>query len=82
MQHIGFLKVKCPLTIPSCLLFIIRGACRCFSEKGPNQMSLFSFNNFCTKAMVNNKYNCQDNHQSYSSRPDAVSNVLKLSAWV
>ena len=45
-------------------------------------MSLFSFNNFCTKAMVNNKYNCQDNHQSYSSRPDAVSNVLKLSAWV
>ena len=32
--------------------------------------------------MVNNKYNYQDNRQSYSSRPDAVGDALKLSLWV
>ena len=45
-------------------------------------MSLFSFNNFCRKAMVNNKYNYQDNRQSYSSKPNVVGDVLKPSSWV
>ena len=35
-------------------------------------MSLFSIHQPYRKAMINNKYNYQDNHQSYSSRPDAV----------
>ena len=41
-------------------------------KKGLDILTLFSFNNFCRKATVNNKYNCQDNSQSYSFRPDAV----------
>ena len=42
----------------------------------PGHFNLFSFNNFCRKVMVNNKYNFQDHHQSYHSRPDAMSNAL------
>ena len=44
-------------------------------------MSLVSINQPYRKAMINNKYNYQDNHQSYSSRPDAVDNTLKPSLW-
>ena len=61
-------KVKRSLTIP--LLYYI-------CEKGPDHLSLFSLNNFWRKAIVYNKYNYQYNYQSYSSRPDAMSNVLK-----
>ena len=66
--------VKCFLTIPSILLNL--------SKKGLDQMSLVSINQPYRKAMVNNKYNYQDNHQSYSSRPDTVGNTLKPSSWV
>ena len=45
-------------------------------------MSLVSINQPYRKAKINNKYNYQDNHQSYSSRPDAVGNTLKPSSWV
>ena len=38
-------------------------------------MSFVSINQPYRKAMINNKYNYQDNHQSYSSRPDAVGNT-------
>ena len=41
-------------------------------------MSLFSINQPYRKAMINNKYNYQDHHQSYSSRPDAVGNTLSM----
>ena len=45
-------------------------------------MSLVSINQPYRKEMINNKYNYQDKHQSYSSRPDAVGNTLKASSWV
>ena len=45
-------------------------------------MSLVSINQPYRKAMINNKYNYRDNHQSYSSRPDAVGNTFKPSLWV
>ena len=45
-------------------------------------MSLVSINKPYRKAMINNKYNYQDNHQIYSYRPDAVGNALKPSSWV
>ena len=51
-------------------------------KKGPGQMSLVSISQPYRKAMINNEYNYQDNHQSYSSRPDAVGNILKPSSWV
>ena len=51
-------------------------------RKGPDQMSLVSINQPYRKVMVNNKYNYQDNDQSYSSRPDVVGNTLKPSSWV
>ena len=51
-------------------------------KKGPDQMSLVSINQPYRKVMINNKYNFQDNHQGYSSRPDAMGNTLKLSSWV
>ena len=35
-------------------------------------MSLLSINQPYRKATINNKYNYQDNHQSHSSRPNAV----------
>ena len=50
-------------------------------KKGPDQMSLVSINQPYRKAMINSKYNYQDNHQSYDSRPDAVGNALKPSSW-
>ena len=39
-----------------------------FCEKGPDQLSLFSLNNFSWKASVYYKYHHQDNYQCYSSR--------------
>ena len=45
-------------------------------------MSLVSINQAYRKAMINNKFNYQNNHQRYSSRPDAVGNTLKPSLWV
>ena len=51
-------------------------------KKGLDHLTLFSCNNFCRKATVNNKYNCQDNRQSYSPRPDAVGDALKPSSGV
>ena len=45
-------------------------------------MSLVSINQPYRKAMVNNKYNYQDNHQSDNFRPDTVGNTLKPSSWV
>ena len=47
---IGFLSVEHSLTITPFNFFIIRGDCRYFSEKGLDQMSLFSLNNFSWKA--------------------------------
>ena len=44
-------------------------------------MSLVSINQPYRKATIN-KYNYQDNHQSYSSIPNAVGNTLKPSLWV
>ena len=44
-------------------------------------MSLVSINQPYRKAMVNNKYHYQDNHQSYSFRPDTVGNILKPFLW-
>ena len=44
-------------------------------------MSFVSINQPYRKAMINNKYNYQDNHQSYDSRPDAVGSALKPSSW-
>ena len=63
--------VKCFLTIPPILLYLLK------KKKGRDQMSLVSINQPYRKAMINNKYNYQDNHQSYSSRPDAVSNTFE-----
>ena len=68
--------VKCFLTIPPILLYLLK------KKKIPDQMSLASINQPYRKAMVYNKYNYQDNHQSYSSRPDTVGNTLKPSLWV
>ena len=45
-------------------------------------MSLVSINQPYRKVTVNNKYNYQDNHQSYSSRSDTVGNTLKPSLCV
>ena len=45
-------------------------------------MSLVSTNQPYRKVMIINKYNYQDNHQSYSSIPNAVGNILKPSLWV
>ena len=56
-QHIGFLKVERSLTIPPFLFFHNWGDCRYLSEKGPDQMSLFSLNNFSWKASVYYAYN-------------------------
>ena len=42
-------------------------------------MSFVSINQPYRKAMINNKYNYQDNHQS--SVLDAVDNILKPSSW-
>ena len=59
-QHTGVLLLNIPWQFP--LFYYI-----CKKRSWP--FELFSFNNFCRKATVNNKYNCQDNRQSYSSRP-------------
>ena len=67
--------VKCFLATPPILLYLRK-------KKNLDQMSLVSINQPYRKAMVNNKYNYQDNHQSYSSRPDTVGNTLKPSSWV
>ena len=72
-QHTGVLLLNIPWQFP--LFYYI-----CKKRSWP--FELFSFNNFCRKATVNNKYNCQDNRQSYSSRPDAVGDALKPSSWV
>ena len=45
-------------------------------------MSLVSINQPYGKVTINNKYNYQDNHQSYSSIFDAVGNTLKPPSWV
>ena len=45
-------------------------------------MSLVSINQPYKKVTLNNKYNYQDNDQSYTSRPDVVGNTLKPSSWV
>ena len=45
-------------------------------------MSLVSINQPYRKVMINNKYNYQDNHQSYIFGLDAVGNALKPSLWV
>ena len=45
-------------------------------------MSLVSINQPYRKATINNKYNYQDNHQSYIFRPNAVANALKPSLRV
>ena len=66
--------VKCFLTIFLKFYYICK--------KGPDQISLVSINQPYRKATINNKYNYQDNHQSYSSRPDVVGNTLKPSLWV
>ena len=50
--------------------------CKKEKRKGPDQLSLVSINQPYRKAMINNKCNYQDNHQSYSSRPDAVGNTF------
>ena len=68
--------VKCFLTIPPILLYLLK------KKKGPDQMSLVSINQPYRKATINNKYNHQDNHQIYNSRPDAVGNTLKPSLCV
>ena len=60
--------VKCFLTVPP-VYYIC---------KSPDQLSLFSINQPYRKATINNKYNYQDNHQSCSSRPDAVGNTLPM----
>ena len=70
-QHTGSLLLNASCQLP--LFYYI-------CEKGPDQLSLFSINQPYRKAMLNNKYNYQDNHQSYSSRPDAVGNTLKPSS--
>ena len=54
--------VKCFLTLPPILLYFLK-------EKGPDQMSFVSINQPYRKAMINSRYNYQENHQSYSSRP-------------
>ena len=51
-------------------------------KKGTDQMSLVSNNQPYRNVTIINKYNYQDNHQSYISRPDAASNTLKASLWV
>ena len=68
--------VKCFLTIPPILLYMLK------KKKSPDQMTLVSINQPYRKAMINNKYSYQDNHQSYSSKPVAVGNTLKPSLWV
>ena len=72
-QHTGISLLNIPWQFP---LFYY--SCK----KGLDHLTLFSCNNFCRKATVNNKYNCQDNCQSYSSRPDAVGDALKPSSGV
>ena len=67
--------VKCFLTISPILLYMLK-------KKSPDQMSSVSINQLYRKVTINNKYNYQDNLQSYSSRPDAVGNTLKPSLWV
>ena len=71
--HIGSLLLNASQQFP--LFYYI-------CKKGPDQLSLFSINQPYRKTMINNKYNYEDNHQIYNSRPDAVSNTLKLSSWV
>ena len=53
-----------------------------FCEKGPDQLSLFSLNNFSWKASVYYKYNHQINYQCYSSRSITMCNALKPSSRV
>ena len=65
--------VKCFQTISPILFYLYK--------KNPDQMSLVSINQPYRKVMISKKYNYQDNHQSYSSRPDAVSNTLKPTLW-
>ena len=48
-QHTGILLLNVPWQFP--LIYYI-------CKKGLDWLSLFSFNNFCIKAMVNSKYNC------------------------
>ena len=73
-QHTGSLLLNASWQFP--LFYYI---CK---KKGPDQMSLVSINQPYRKAMVNNEYNYQDNHQSYSSRPNTVGNTLKPSLWI
>ena len=72
-QHTGSLLLNASWQFP--LFYYI-------CKKGPDQLSLFSIHKPYRKAMINNKYNYQDNHRSYSSRPDAVGDTLKPSSWV
>ena len=67
--------LKCFLTISPILLYMLK-------KKSPDQMSSVSINQLYRRAMINNKYSYQDNHQSYSSKPVVVGNTLKLSSWV
>ena len=46
------LKLNVPWQFPLFYFFIIGGDCRYFSEKGPDQMSLLSLNNFSWKPSV------------------------------
>ena len=64
---LDLLKLNVPWQVPL-FYFCIIGDCRYFCEKGPDQLSLFSLNNFSWKASVYYKYNHQDNYQRYSSR--------------
>ena len=76
------LKLNIPWQFPLFYFFITGGDCRYFSEKGPDQLSLFSLNNFSRMASVYYKYNHQDNYQPYSSRSNTMCDALKPSSRV
>ena len=72
-QHAEILKLNVPWQFP-----LFHYICK----KDHDHLSLLSLNNFCRKTTVYNKYKYQDNYQSYSSRPNAMSNALKQSLMV
>ena len=76
------LKLNVPWQFPLFYFFITGGDSRYFCENGPDQLSLFSLNNFSWKASVYYKYNHQDNYQHYSFRSNTMCNVLKPSSRV
>ena len=89
------LKLNVPWQFPVFYFFIIGDDCRYCCEKGPEQVSLFSFNNFSWKASIcysynhqdnyqhySSSYNHQDNYQHYSSRSNTMCNALKPSLRV